>query len=222
MITPFTLPLLCAGLVLSGSAAAGACELASHIKAWSDMKAVHAPPALTHKAFYQVTEDGYPQARLIRTGIYSDDYFKVGMGYKAKKDIVDTAVAAGSFNTLVSAVKAAGLVDTLKGAGPFTVFAPTDEAFGKLPKGQLDALLKDKNALSKVLTYHVVPGKVLAKDVTALSSAKTVEGQSIDISTRNGVKVNNANVIKTDVLTSNGVIHVIDSVILPPDMATRL
>jgi uncharacterized surface protein with fasciclin (FAS1) repeats len=190
--------------------------------AWSDMKAAYAPTPMTHEAVYQTTGDGFAPARLIRTGIYGDDYFKAGMGYTATKDIVDTAVAAGSFNTLVTAVKAAGLVDTLKSTGPFTVFAPTDEAFGKLPKGQLDALLKDKSALSKVLTYHVVPGKVLAKDVAALSSARTVEGQSIDISTKGGVRVNNANVIKTDIMTSNGVIHVIDSVILPPDMAAKL
>jgi uncharacterized surface protein with fasciclin (FAS1) repeats len=130
-------------------------------------------------------------------------------------DIVDTAVAAGSFETLVAAVQAAGLVDTLKSEGPFTVFAPTDEAFAKLPAGTVEGLLKDKDALTKVLTYHVVPGKVLAKDVVGLTSAKTVQGQSISIDTKDGVKVDNANVIKTDIMTSNGVIHVIDSVILP-------
>lgn len=130
-------------------------------------------------------------------------------------DIVDTAVAAGSFETLVAAVQAAGLVDTLKSDGPFTVFAPTDEAFAKLPEGTVESLLKDKEALTKVLTYHVVPGKVMAKDVVGLTSAKTVQGQSITIDTKDGVKVDNANVIKTDIETSNGVIHVIDSVILP-------
>ena len=109
----------------------------------------------------------------------------------------------------------AGLVDTLKSEGPFTVFAPTDEAFAKLPAGTVEGLLKDKDALTKVLTYHVVPGKVLAKDVIGLTSAKTVQGQSISIDTKDGVKVDNANVIKTDIMTSNGVIHVIDSVILP-------
>ncbi len=134
---------------------------------------------------------------------------------KASKDIVDTAVAAGSFNTLVTAVKAAGLVDTLKGPGPFTVFAPTDEAFAKLPKGTLEALLADKAKLTQVLTYHVVPGKVMAADVVKLTSAKTVQGQEVKISTEGGVKVNAANVVKTDIVTSNGVIHVIDSVILP-------
>lgn len=134
---------------------------------------------------------------------------------KATKDIVDTAVAAGSFNTLVTAVKAAGLVETLKGAGPFTVFAPTDEAFAKLPKGTLEALLADKAKLTQVLTYHVVPGKVMAADVVKLTSAKTVQGQEVKISTEGGVKVDAANVVKTDIVTSNGVIHVIDSVILP-------
>jgi uncharacterized surface protein with fasciclin (FAS1) repeats len=136
-----------------------------------------------------------------------------GSGHR--KDIVDTAVAAGSFNTLVTAVKAAGLVAVLKGDGPFTVFAPTDEAFAKLPEGTVEALLQDKEALAKVLTYHVVPGKVLASDVVNLESAKTVQGQSITIDSSSGVKVDDANVVKTDIIASNGVIHVIDSVILP-------
>jgi uncharacterized surface protein with fasciclin (FAS1) repeats len=130
------------------------------------------------------------------------------------KDIVDTAVSAGSFNTLVAAVKAAGLVETLKGPGPFTVFAPTDAAFAKIPKADLDALLADKAKLTKVLTYHVVPGKVMAADVKA-GAVKTVEGSMIQVSTMGGVKVNNANVVKTDVTADNGVIHVIDTVILP-------
>lgn len=130
------------------------------------------------------------------------------------KDIVDTAVAAGSFNTLVTAVKAAGLVDTLKGPGPFTVFAPTDEAFAKVPKDQLDALLKDKAALTKVLTYHVVPGKVMAANVKD-GKVKTVQGGELTVSTSGGVKVDNAKVIKTDVVADNGVIHVIDTVVLP-------
>ncbi|PZO18634.1 MAG: hypothetical protein DCF26_07205 [Burkholderiales bacterium] len=129
-------------------------------------------------------------------------------------DIVDTAVAAGSFKTLVTAVQAAGLVDTLKGPGPFTVFAPTDEAFAKIPKATLDALLKDKAALTKVLTYHVVPGKVMAKDVKA-GMVKTVQGSSITVSTTGGVKVDAANVVKTDIAADNGVIHVIDTVIMP-------
>jgi uncharacterized surface protein with fasciclin (FAS1) repeats len=131
------------------------------------------------------------------------------------KDIVDTAVAAGSFKTLAAALTAAGLVDTLKGAGPFTVFAPTDEAFAKIPKADLDALLKDKVKLTKVLTYHVVPGKVMAADVVKLKEAKTVQGQMVKIDASNGVKVNGASVVKADVGASNGVIHVIDSVLLP-------
>jgi uncharacterized surface protein with fasciclin (FAS1) repeats len=132
-----------------------------------------------------------------------------------QKDIVDTAVAAGQFTTLAKALTVAGLVDTLKGAGPFTVFAPTDEAFAKLPAGALEELLKDKAKLTKVLTYHVVPGKVLAADVVKLKEAKTVEGQSVKIDTSSGVKVDNAKVVKTDIMAKNGVIHVIDSVILP-------
>jgi uncharacterized surface protein with fasciclin (FAS1) repeats len=130
------------------------------------------------------------------------------------KDIVDTAVSAGSFNTLVAAVKAAGLVDTLKGPGPFTVFAPTDAAFAKIPKADLDALLADKQRLTKVLTYHVVPGRVMAADVKS-GEVKTVQGSMISVSTAGGVKVNGANVVKTDVVADNGVIHVIDAVILP-------
>ena len=136
----------------------------------------------------------------------------------AKKDIVDTAVAAGNFTTLVAAVKAAGLVDTLNGAGPFTVFAPTDEAFAKLPKGTVEDLLKPENKqkLTQILTYHVVPGKVTAAEVTKLKDAKTVNGKSVTISAAGGsVMVDGAKVLKTDIMASNGVIHVIDSVILP-------
>lgn len=133
-----------------------------------------------------------------------------------KKDIVDTAVAAGDFNTLVTAVKAADLVETLKGKGPFTVFAPTDAAFAKVPEATLNSLLADKAALSNVLTYHVVAGKVMAADVVKLTSAKTVQGQSISIEVKDGVVyVDGAKVTATDIKTSNGVIHVIDSVILP-------
>ena len=131
------------------------------------------------------------------------------------KDIVDTAVAAGNFKTLAKALEAAGLIETLKGVGPFTVFAPTDEAFAKLPAGTLDALLKDKARLTAVLTYHVVPGKVMAADVVKLKEAKTVQGGLVKIDTSDGVKVDNAKVVKTDIAASNGVIHVIDSVILP-------
>ena len=130
-------------------------------------------------------------------------------------DIVDTAVSAGQFKTLVKAVQEAGLVDTLKSKGPFTVFAPTDEAFAKLPAGTLDALLKDKQKLAAVLTYHVVPGRVMAAQVKP-GQVKTVEGQSLTLSTMNGaVMVNNAKVLKTDIVASNGVIHVIDTVVLP-------
>jgi len=139
----------------------------------------------------------------------------LGVAFSAHaKDIVDTAVAAGSFKTLVTALGAAGLVDTLKGPGPFTVFAPTDEAFAKIPKADLDALLKDKTKLTAVLTYHVVPGKVMAADVKA-GKVKTVQGSELTVSTMGGVKVDNADVVKTDIVADNGVIHVIDSVIMP-------
>jgi uncharacterized surface protein with fasciclin (FAS1) repeats len=130
------------------------------------------------------------------------------------KDIVDTAVAAGSFKTLATALQAAGLIDTLKGPGPFTVFAPTDDAFAKIPKADLDALLKDKAKLTAVLTYHVVPGKVMAKDVKA-GKVKTVQGSELTIGTTGGVTVDAAKVTKTDIIADNGVIHVIDSVVLP-------
>jgi len=133
----------------------------------------------------------------------------------AQKDIVDTAVAAGSFKTLATALQAAGLIDTLKGKGPFTVFAPTDEAFAKIPKADLDALLKDKAKLTAVLTYHVVAGKVMAADVVKLKEAKTVQGGVVRIDTTKGVRVDNATVVKTDIEASNGVIHVIDAVLMP-------
>lgn len=131
------------------------------------------------------------------------------------KDIVDTAVDAGSFTTLVKAVRAAGLVDTLKGTKPFTVFAPTDEAFAKLPAGQLEALLKDKAKLTAVLTYHVVDGRVGSADVVKLTEAKTVHGQSLKIATKGGVTVDGARVVTADIMASNGIIHVIDRVLLP-------
>jgi uncharacterized surface protein with fasciclin (FAS1) repeats len=140
-----------------------------------------------------------------------------GIGLSASalaQDIVDVATKTGSFSTLVAAVKSAGLEDTLKGPGPFTVFAPTDEAFAKIPKATLDALLKDKAALAKVLTYHVVPGKVMAADVKA-GSVKTVNGQELKVKTEGGVMVDSAKVTATDVVASNGVIHVIDTVVLP-------
>jgi len=130
------------------------------------------------------------------------------------KDIVDTAVAAGSFKTLATALQAAGLVDTLKGKGPFTVFAPTDDAFAKVPKADLEALLKDKAKLTAVLTYHVVPGKTMAKDVKA-GKVKTVQGNELTIATAGGVTVDGAKVTTADVAASNGVIHVIDTVLIP-------
>jgi len=138
--------------------------------------------------------------------------------YGKSADIVDTAVSAGDFNTLVAAVQAADLVDTLKGEGPFTVFAPTDEAFAKLPAGTVEALLKPENKekLQAILLYHVVPGKVMAAEVVGMNSAKTAGGQSVSISQKDGgVYVDNAEVIKTDIVCSNGVIHVIDTVIMP-------
>jgi uncharacterized surface protein with fasciclin (FAS1) repeats len=136
------------------------------------------------------------------------------------KDIVDTAVAAGSFKTLTKALSAAGLVTTLKGKGPFTVFAPTDEAFAKLPAGTLEMLLKPENKakLQRILTYHVVAGNVMAADVVKLPSAKAVSGDTITVTTRGGgVMVESAHVVKTDIVASNGVIHVIDAVMLPKD-----
>jgi uncharacterized surface protein with fasciclin (FAS1) repeats len=139
---------------------------------------------------------------------------------KGKKDIVDTAVAAGDFKTLAAALKAADLVDTLKGKGPFTVFAPTDEAFAKLPAGTLEMLLKPENKakLVKILTYHVVSGKETAADVSKMTSAKTVEGSDVKITVTDGkVKVDDANVTKADIECSNGVIHVIDTVLMPEE-----
>ena len=133
-----------------------------------------------------------------------------------EKNIVETAVAAGTFNTLAAALQAAGLVDVLQSEGPFTVFAPTDEAFAKLPEGTVPALLKDKEKLTQILLYHVVAGKVMVKDIVKLNAAKTVQGQSIKIMVKDGkVMADGAQVVATDIVTSNGVIHVLDSVILP-------
>lgn len=134
-----------------------------------------------------------------------------------KEDIVDTAVSAGSFETLVAAVQAAGLVETLKGEGPFTVFAPTDEAFAALPEGTLENLLlpENKELLTAILTYHVVPGKVMSTDLQDDMEADTVQGESVTIDLDNGVMVEGASVVNADIETSNGVIHVIDKVILP-------
>jgi uncharacterized surface protein with fasciclin (FAS1) repeats len=139
-----------------------------------------------------------------------------GMESEATMNIVETAIDAGNFTTLVKAVQAAGLVETLSGPGPYTVFAPNDDAFAKVDAETLNALLADPEQLTAVLTYHVVPGQVMAEDVDGLTSATTVQGSSIKINTSNGVMVNDANVIATDIETTNGVIHVIDSVLLPP------
>jgi uncharacterized surface protein with fasciclin (FAS1) repeats len=138
-------------------------------------------------------------------------------GYEAPKaDIVETAVAAGSFNTLAKAIEAAGLVETLKGEGPFTVFAPTDEAFAKLPAGTLDALLADRERLTKVLTYHVVPGRITSAEVAGLESANTVNGKTLRVAAKDGaVRIDDATVTQADIAASNGVIHVIDAVLLP-------
>ena len=175
--------------------------------------------------WYGSAMPGYGHGKGYAMGKLCDEYKATGYmiktgSHEAKKaapagDIVDVAAGAGSFNTLVAAVKAAGLVETLKGEGPFTVFAPTDEAFAKIPKADLDALLADKEKLTAVLTYHVVPGKVVAADVAKLESARTVQGGTVTIDTSDGVKVDNAKVVKTDVMASNGVIHVIDTLIMP-------
>ena len=141
------------------------------------------------------------------------DFIKVAA--HSKPDIVDTAVSAGSFNTLVTALEAADLVNTLKGNGPFTVFAPTDAAFAKVPADALNALLADKAALRKVLLYHVVSGEVTADQVVKISSATTAQGSNLMIDSSNGVMINNATVVKADIMTSNGVIHVIDTVLMP-------
>ena len=144
--------------------------------------------------------------------------FTVTHANAMSKDIVDTAAGAGQFKTLVAAIEAAGLVDTLKGDGPFTVFAPTDEAFAKLPAGTVDDLLKpeNKDKLVAILTYHVVPGKIMAADIAGKSTAvKTVQGDTLDVDATNGVKVDKAEVVKADIDATNGVIHVIDSVVMP-------
>ena len=166
------------------------------------------PLAAAQKAQAQAHAKAHTKAR-VQTVAFNAD----------RKDIVDTAVGAGSFKTLVAAVQAAGLVETLKGQGPFTVFAPTDEAFAKLPAGTVESLLKPENKekLVAVLTYHVVPGKVMAADVVKLTEAPTVQGSKAKVKVVGGtVMIDNAKVVKTDIETSNGVIHVIDAVILPP------
>jgi len=155
--------------------------------------------------------------RKMLMGLTAATLVSLGSAPSYAADIVDTAVKAGQFNTLAAALKAAGLIETLKGPGPFTVFAPTDAAFAKLPAGTVDNLLKPENKakLAGILTYHVVSGKVMAADVVKLKTAKTVNGQSVKIKAGKSVMVENATVVKTDIETSNGVIHVIDTVILP-------
>jgi uncharacterized surface protein with fasciclin (FAS1) repeats len=140
------------------------------------------------------------------------------MAHAETQDIVEVAVGAGNLKTLVAAVKAAALVDTLKGKGPFTVFAPTDDAFAKLPKGTVDDLLKPQNRakLAKILTYHVVPGKITASDIKGKrTNVKTVEGSKLAVDAKKGVRINNAKVVEADIIASNGVIHVIDTVLMP-------
>jgi uncharacterized surface protein with fasciclin (FAS1) repeats len=172
------------------------------------------------KAFFRLTVLGVTSLFLANAAQAGDSCpAAAAANHRAEaKDIVDTAVSAGSFKTLAAALTAAGLVDTLKAKGPFTVFAPTDEAFGKLPAGTLESLLKpeNKSKLTAILTYHVVPGRVLASDVVKLTEAKTVQGSTAKITVKEGkVRVDDANVVKTDIQCTNGVIHVIDAVILP-------
>jgi len=158
-------------------------------------------------------------ARVVKTDIVASNgvIHVVDAVMIPRNDVLEAARSAGSFKTLLSAIDAAGLTETLRGEGPFTIFAPTDEAFAKLPKATLENLLKDKTRLASILTYHVVPGKVAAGEVVKMTSAKTVNGESLKIRTTNGVSVNNAKIVKTDVPAANGIIHVIDSVLLPPD-----
>ena len=158
----------------------------------------------------------YKKAAVAASLVLAGTFSFAGSPTAQTANIVDTAIAAGSFKTLVTALTQAGLVDTLKGPGPFTVFAPTDEAFARIPKATLDALLKDKQKLTAVLTYHVVPGSVPASAVTKQSSMATVNGKTLPIQVNAGkVIVGGANVVKTDIAASNGVIHVIDQVLLP-------
>jgi uncharacterized surface protein with fasciclin (FAS1) repeats len=164
----------------------------------------------------------WQRLHLIGVVLFAFGWFVTSAARAAEKDIVDTAIAAGNFKTLVKLVQEAGLVDALRGEGPFTVFAPTDEAFAKLPKATVDALLKDKEALRQVLLYHVVSGKVTSDQVVNLKSAKTLQGSNIRINASKGkVKINQANVVKADIHCTNGVIHVIDRVILPPKQTKK-
>ena len=195
-----------AGLIAQGAFAGPGCNNAGMTS--SSYKNGYQP------AIYQLTPGDRAAARAYPAGMG----YGYGAGSDAQADIVSTASAAGSFETLVGAVKAADLVETLEGDGPFTVFAPTDAAFAKLPSAQLEALLADKDALTKVLTYHVIQGRVEAAEVVKLYSVETIEGQPVKIHVGESVMVNNAKVVKTNISSSNGVIHVIDTVMLPPDM----
>jgi len=163
----------------------------------------------------QITTLSLAAAALALAVPASAQYAATGETPPADKTIVEIAASSGSFNTLVAAVKAAGLVDALSAEGPLTVFAPTDEAFAKLPAGTVEALLADKEKLTAILTYHVVAGKVTAKDVMGMTSATTAQGEKLAFDTSNGVMVNNAKVVKADIMASNGVIHVIDTVLIP-------
>ena len=163
--------------------------------------------------FYRVSGKAALAAALLAFAVTAPA--QAGTHKSSLPDVVDTAVAAGNFKTLATALQAAGLVETLKGPGPFTVFAPTDEAFAKLPAGTLEALLKDKQRLAAVLTYHVVPRRVMAADVVKLTSAKTVQGGNLTIRADKGVTVDGVHVVKTDIQAGNGVIHVIDAVLMP-------
>lgn len=197
---------LVAGLALTATAYAGDCNDSKKTAEYKASTAVH-----DNTTAYTFERAAYDSVA------YGKSYDGKKMKY-AKKDIVDTAVANGSFNTLAAALEAAGLINTLKGEGPFTVFAPTDEAFAKLPEGTVEDLLRpeNKDKLVSILTYHVVPGKVKARDVVKLTSATTVQGSDVAVKVMGDtVKVDNANVIMTDVKASNGIIHVIDAVILP-------
>lgn len=181
-------------------------------------KATSYPTGYDQKGYggYQPQASGYGQATNYRTGYKQKDHGgEQEQSAAPTANLVDTAVSAGSFTTLVTAVQVAGLEDTLKGEGPFTVFAPTDEAFAKIPQDQLEALLADKDALTQVLTYHVVPGAVTSSEVVKLDSAQTVQGSSVSIDATDGVKIDGAKVVKADIRASNGIIHVIDTVIMP-------
>ena len=215
MRTVTTSALTLALLTSSGAALAGDCAKRGPGMASLSHGTAHPAYAVMHQGMNRPVYGSPYHGSTAGYGFYKTSHHEGGKGAMADKDIVDVAVSAGSFDTLATALTEAGLVDTLKGKGPFTVFAPTDEAFAKIPEADLKALLADKEALTRVLTYHVVPGKVMAADVVKLTSAETVQGQSFTISTEDGVMVDGAKVVKTDIPASNGVIHVIDTVLMP-------